>query len=286
MEQSGQLHRSGRLPDFLIIGAAKCGTTALSEYLRAHPEIFVGSQKEIQFFSRDYHRGVDWYAAHFDSAESFQVAGEASPQYTQFPLVGGVAQRVYDKVPRARLIYLVREPLARIVSHYAMIRGMGHETRSIDEAIRADHSLIDMTRYRTQVDQYLQFFPREQILVLDADALLRRRLQTFAQVCTFLGVDPEFQPEVLEKEVAVGGVTRTQPGRWFSLSQPILHSTRVSQLIPLGVKLRAVRWRRRHIAVSQLSPSDDTVRLVRSQLADEMRGIAELMDSAPDWARS
>lgn len=119
----------GRLPDFIVVGATKAGTTSLDQYLAMHPQIHMARPKEPRFFtvgnpSSNYHRGVAWYRGLFRSERL--CCGETSPQYTHWPTRSGVVERMHALVPKCRLIYLVREPWARIRSHYYMNLSTGN----------------------------------------------------------------------------------------------------------------------------------------------------------------
>src|SRR5438309_2284856 len=106
------------LPNLIVIGAARCGTTSLHKYLAAHPEIAMSREKELSFFveEKNWSRGLGWYAAQFGAQAP--VRGESSPAYSAFPLYRGVPERMARTVPDAKLVYLVRDPIARIASHY------------------------------------------------------------------------------------------------------------------------------------------------------------------------
>lgn len=190
------------LPNLLVVGAAKCGTTSLHRYLAAHPEIQMSPAKELRFFQDPDCLGkLDGYAGFFDA--SSPVRGEATPAYSAYPLLPGVPERMRDAVPDARLIYLVREPVERAVAAYAEARSNDKEPRSVDEALgRGDdpyNPYIAQSRYAMQVERYLRVFPREQLLVLDHDDLLRRRAETLRRVFRFLGVDESFTSERFEQ---------------------------------------------------------------------------------------
>lgn len=145
-EDSGR-SRPGVLPNLIVIGAMKCGTTALHRYLDLHPEVAMSEPKELNFFfgperldERDepaarsagnWHRGVGWYAMQFRPAP---VRGEASPGYTS-PSFPEAAERMARVVPEARLVYAVRDPVARAVSQYLHHRADGTERRPIEEAL-------------------------------------------------------------------------------------------------------------------------------------------------------
>jgi hypothetical protein len=181
-----------RLPNFVIIGAMKCGTTSLHSYLQEHPEVSVSRRKETNFFvaEKGWRRGLDWYLAQFDGRKP--VRGEASPNYTKFPVFAGVAARLKQMIPDARLIYIVREPVARLVSHYMHNVDKGRERRSL-AAVFSDcenNDYLDVSRYFMQLEQYLEHFAAEQILVLSLEGLSARPVETLRMVAQHIGADP------------------------------------------------------------------------------------------------
>jgi Sulfotransferase domain len=207
------------LPDFLILGAQKAGTTALYAYLRWHPEITGPSFKEVSFFDRHYARGERWYRAHLPARPRGLVArqrrgrwpavGEASPSYLFHPLA---PERVAALLPRARLIAVLRDPADRAFSHYQHEVALGREPLSFEDALAAEdermqgeveHMALDPSyfseawwnytyvtrgRYAEQLERWFAVFPREQLLVLFSDDLLRQPGETYARALAFLGV--------------------------------------------------------------------------------------------------
>jgi hypothetical protein len=190
------------LPNLIIIGAQKCGTSALHHYLQCHPDISMSTEKELNFFieHRNWSNGVAWYESWFTG--DARVHGEASPNYTNYPAVKGVPQRMHAIVPDAKLIYMVRHPLERIVSHYMHNRWSGLETRSITEALRGRHGglaedsrYIRRSKYFMQVAQFLEFFPQANIFITTQEELFKRRSETLRAVFRFLGIDDAFHSE-------------------------------------------------------------------------------------------
>lgn len=129
------------LPNFIIIGAMKCGTTSLHFYLNQHPQIFMSQKKELNFFSRYWDFGVDWYSSKFPNKENM-ICGEASPSYSKFQVWPNVPQRIHAIIPHAKIIYLVRNPIERIRSQYVHFYSSDKENRSLELAIKEDLSLI------------------------------------------------------------------------------------------------------------------------------------------------
>lgn len=188
-----------RLPDFLIIGAAKSATQTLYDYLRRHPQVFVSTPKEIEYFSRDenYALGLEWYASHFDAARPDQSCGEASTTYSDYPRFPEAASRIFKTIPACKLIYLMRHPVERAYSFYRQrIRNaqlMGHQlevTRTFEQSLHDDVSILSASLYMLQIEQYLACFPRESLLFLLMEDLIQYPSQTLTKICQFLGVDP------------------------------------------------------------------------------------------------
>lgn len=191
------------LPNFLIIGAMKCGTTSLYRYLQAHPQVFMPRVKELDFFSAElnWQRGWPWYERQFAAAHPEALAlGEASTSYTKYPRYKGVPQRIAHYLPTIRLIYIVRDPLQRIRSHYQHNVALGEERRPIERALEENPAYIDFSRYAMQLEQYLEYFGREQILVITAESLKSKRTEVVQRVVTFLELDPSRLDSDLEEE--------------------------------------------------------------------------------------
>ncbi|TML26168.1 MAG: sulfotransferase domain-containing protein [Actinobacteria bacterium] len=222
------------LPDFLILGAQKAGTTALYAYLRWHPQITGPSFKEVSFFDRHYARGERWYRAHLPVRRK-GVVGEASPSYLFHPLA---PERVARMLPNARLIALLRNPVDRAFSHYQHEVALGREQLSFEEALAREdermqgevermlrdaayfsHAWWNYTyaargRYAEQLERWFEAFPREQVLVLLTDELAADTAGAYRRVLDFLGVDVlelDAYPRIFEREY--GGMdpaTRTR----------------------------------------------------------------------------
>ena len=188
------------LPNLLIIGAQKAATTSLHVYLDAHPHVFMSRTKELNFFAGPgwaWDRGRAWYEDQFPVAAA--VRGESSPSYTAYPMVSGVPQRIHDLIPDTKLIYLVRDPVDRMVSQYIHVVGGGRERRTLREILAApdfaQSGYVMKSRYAFQLEQYLPLFDRDRILVLGQEELLADRRRVLGSVFRFLGVDPALAPE-------------------------------------------------------------------------------------------
>jgi len=214
------------LPDFLILGAQKAGTTALYSYLRRNPSIIGPSWKEVSYFDRHYARGEAWYRGNFPNKARTRgkLVGEASPSYLFHPLG---PQRVRELVPDARLVALVRDPVDRALSHYQHEVALGREPLSFEDALAAEDERLRgevermvtdpryfsrewwsntykaRGRYGEQLERWLEVFPREQLLIVPSDDLAAEPAKTHARVLDFLGAPPqrlEAYPRVYERE--------------------------------------------------------------------------------------
>jgi hypothetical protein len=179
----------GALPNLVIIGAGKSGTTSLHRYLDLHPDVSMSRRKELQFFTREHWRDqVDWYRAQFETSAA--VRGESSPTYSVNPTLGDVPARMHALIPDARLLYIVRDPVERLLAHWVEWVHVTYERRSLGESL-ADYAsplnpYVAASRYSHQLDWFCARYDERQILVLDQHELLERRAETLDQVFAFL----------------------------------------------------------------------------------------------------
>jgi len=182
------------LPTFVVIGAMKAGTVSLSHYLDEHPDLFLGHGGrfgEPNFFvaEQNWPRGRSWYESLFEGAGSAAARGECSPCYAMAPLFCGVPERMAQVVPDARLVYLVRDPIARMQSMYLHQVSAGRERRRPEAALLDDHYLAP-SQYGFQLAAFLDHFDRGQVLVIASELLRDRPRDALSEVFAHLGVDP------------------------------------------------------------------------------------------------
>lgn len=179
-------------PNFLIIGAARSGTTSLFKYLEKHPDIFMSEIKEINFFSNEkyWRKGVGWYEQHFSEATQ-KCIGEASTSYTSHPSLSKAPERIFKYMPDAKLIYVVRDPIDRFISHYLHRVTRGLESREITSIINnhQDDFLLTQGKYYLQLQQYLEHFPIEHIKLLSIENLKNNPAETVRSIYKFLDID-------------------------------------------------------------------------------------------------
>lgn len=177
------------LPHFLIIGAMKAGTTTLYDDLLKQPGVAMPPEKEPEDLVNDHvltDAGTRTYARRFTGLSG--LLGEASTAYTKRPDFTGTPQRAHTLLgPELKLIYLLRDPVARMVSQYKHEYGMERETRPLNEALREEASYRDYSRYSWQLEPWLAQFGETNVLVLHFEEYVAKRREGLQQVCDFLG---------------------------------------------------------------------------------------------------
>lgn len=182
-------------PRFFVIGAQKSGTSTLHAHLDAHAEISMPRPKEVNFFLPWVYRpdGVSWYESHF--RDDGLLHGEAAPEYTNHPVSAGVAERIHAHVPDARLIYIMRDPVERLVSHWQHAYARGIVDLELPElyhwAVFPRSDYVNRSRYWLQLAPFRAEFPDTSILLLTLEELRADPAETMRRVFTFLGVSPD-----------------------------------------------------------------------------------------------
>jgi sulfotransferase family protein len=228
------------LPDFIILGAQKCGTTSLHHYLRQHPQLVSSPyRKEIHFFDGGvnskldiFEKGETWYRAHFPAREatgSAQKTFEASPVYIFNPLV---AKRIAGLIPEARLIIILRNPTDRAISHYFHERKLNREPLPMLDAMHAEeerlkpvlesrnykderfihYSYKSRGRYHEQIKRYFDYFPKANIFIADSRELLTEPRNMLRRLFEFLEVDPGFTVKDLKPLNVAANKVGAAPG--------------------------------------------------------------------------
>jgi Sulfotransferase family len=274
------------LPDFVIIGAAKAATTSLARYLGAHPEIFMAESKEVNYFSFHHDAGPDWYESHFEAAAPGQRIGEASPQYTRHPAIPHCAERMAETIPKAQLIYSVREPIGRIRSHYRMRVERGQEDRTFDRAVRDDPMYLDATRYAFQLGRYLDRYDRDRVLVVSSERLLTDRASELRRVLEFLEVDPSHEPDDLDEEFH-SGHARTAPLAPYRWLRSVVRRTPLPRLMSSRAKQEINQRVSRPFRPDELDLALETQAWIWSELDDDLRRLRSLVGPDFDlWGRA
>ncbi len=215
--------RMRRLPDFIIIGAQRSGTSSLYYYLTQHPHVLRASRKEQHYFDHLYPRGVDWYRSQFPYRNEGAITGEATPAYLLFP---HTAKRIHQLLPNTRLIVLLRNPVERAISQYYLEVRHRNETLPLEQALAQEESRLAgeiekmaadenyySQHYRVysyklrgiyvdQIKRYHEHFDPAQMLILSSEKFFADTPGTLKTVFSFLGVDPDWMPsDLIQKNI-------------------------------------------------------------------------------------
>lgn len=254
-----------RLPNFIIIGAAKSGTTTLYQYLDRHPQIFMSNPKEPNFFAsdRNYARGIDWYAELFQTAKADQIVGEASTPYTHQLHLPDVPQRIFQTVPDVKLIYIMRHPVDRAYSQYLqqikIFQSRNYKAdlegfkipETFEELLARGNQTIEAADYMEQIDvlaasnyqeiinRYLQFFHRDSCLFLLFKDLIHEPAKIVDQICDFLEIDRATE---LMQQTQIKANVSAQHKEWYlrsRLTAPLKEVpglNRIASLLPQEIR--------------------------------------------------
>lgn len=245
-------------PDFIIIGAMKCGTSSLYHYLSIHPEVEMSEIKELDYFvaENNFDKGEEWYSAQF--TREGKIHGEASPNYSKAHFFKKVPERMHALVPDVKLIYLVRDPVERIISHYTHNYGEGRENRSLHEVLAnlEDNHYVACSRYYWQLEHYLEFYDADQILVVPTNELRNQRRVTLQCIFDFIGVDASFyDPAYDSVKHQTNQKLKKSHLSWYILSSPGIKT--LKGLIPDAVKDPIKRMTRSKVEKPEMDPKDE-----------------------------
>ncbi len=301
----------GRMPDFFVVGHAKCGTTALYEALKQHPEVFLPDLKEPYFFIPEVRREERWalfdaprtleeYLALFAPATENQRVGEVSPHYIWSDTA---APGIAAAQPEARIIAILREPTSflrslhihllksHIETETSLRRALALEDsrrqgRSIPRSSRWPRLLLysEHVRYADQLRRFYDLFPSERILVLVYEDFRRDNRATLAAVQRFLALDEESALEVSESNTTAQQVRR--PGLYSALHQLSMGHGRgggtlrsaIKALTPQGLRRRTLESTRHRLAIGDPVPPDEELAAeLRRRFKPEVIAVSELL---------
>lgn len=205
---------SRRLPDFIIIGAMKSATSTLHNQLSAQPGVFMSTPKEPNFFSDNevYQQGLGWYSGLFSYAGAADVCGESSTHYTKLPDYPDTIARLKAAVPHSKLVYLMRHPIDRLVSHYIHQWSEGVISCDINQAIDRYPELINYSRYGMQITPYLEEFGSGAVLPVFFDDLKKNKNRALNRVGEFIGC---LEPLIWIDDLDIDNVSNQRIRRFY-----------------------------------------------------------------------
>ncbi len=285
------------LPNFLVIGAQRAGTTLLHQLLATHPDVYVPSQrKELHYFDRYFERGDHWYAGYFpiERANRRYVAiGEVTPDYLAHPQA---PDRIHVTLQDCRLIAILRDPIDRAFSWYQYSRRNGDERRPFEHFIDEDQTAVEYGLYHKHLSRYWQLAPQHPFQVLIYEDLVADPLQAAQALASFLGLSRPFPDPtaLLAERVNTGPLPRHRGA--FALARHVggfLMRHDVNWPARMAKRLGVREWFGREGGVAALDAStrnrvstrflEDTMRLGRSldrNLADVWR-LGQVAGGAP-----
>ncbi len=196
-------NNNNNLPDFIGVGAMRCGTTWITDMLRSHPDIFIPAHfKELHFFDRYFDKGSDWYAANFSAKKPNQIAGEFTPSYLRDKQALSL---IFQTCPSAKLIISIRNPVKRAFSHYNFLKNGGNISNSFYDALfDKRYEILEAGLFGNQLQNCLKYFSRANIHVIIFDDIIDSPETVTSKLYEFLGVEEDHIPNKLTKKSNAG----------------------------------------------------------------------------------
>ena len=276
-------------PNLFVIGAMKSGTSSFHDYLGSHPEIFMSEVKEPCHFVPELRRsqGTDWYLNLFAKGQNCLYRGESSVVYTHLPDHPGVVERIEAFAPDAKFIYVMREPVARAVSHYwhCFQSNRVRESRQILDAFKTNHIYLDYSDYALQLKPFLERFGPNRVRAITLEELSTDKITVMHSIFRWLNVDPEAVPAVkLDTIRHITPRVVTKKIRWLSRFRHTGLWNTVGPWIPSSFR----RWGKRisePYSVDRSSvPMDEALQFVREQMAPRRQALEVLLNrDFPEW---
>jgi hypothetical protein len=231
-------------PDFIIIGAMKCGTSTLHDQLAAQRGVFMTTPKEPCYFSDDvvYARGPEWYASLFEAAAPGDLRGESSTHYTKLPTYPRTVERVRASLPDVKLVYVMRHPVERLVSQYIHEWSVGRVDGPIDDGVRILPELVDYGRYAMQLEPWINSFGFSAVLPMFAERLRTDPQGELERLARFIGLEEQarWDPALAERNRSDERLRRCA-WRDAVVGAPVLRSIRRG-LVPKRIRDRVRRF--------------------------------------------
>lgn len=187
------------LPNFLVLGTYRAGTTWLHEVLRQHPQVFLPPEKELMFFNRHYDRGIDWYERLYAGWSGQKAVGEICPTYLSSEVA---PERIAKDLPQARLIAILRRPGEQLASHYQLRKSRGILSGTLEQEIENDPVLLDTVLYHKHLERYCAAVGRERLHILFYDDLVGSPKKFLDGIYELLGIEAFYPPSMDLKENA------------------------------------------------------------------------------------
>lgn len=284
-------------PNTFLVGAMKSGTTYLAALMSEHPQVFFADPKEPSYFvapeqlrkiypwmwKKGIWRSESRYLDLFAAAGDAPIVAEGSTNYTKLPRLTGVAERLHRFDPDCRIIYLMRDPVERSISHYWFAARFENEERDLMTAIREDDLLQSVSDYASQLEPYFALFNRERIKCLTFEALRDNPRHTLAELWTWLGVDPTFEPASMGIARNVASSELKQVTRLRRVLRETAVYGRLKRFVPRTALDLARRVTSRTVSKNSLE-REDVVRYLRARQLEQVSRLETLLGRRfPEW---
>lgn len=289
---NGSMARStynlSRLPDFLIIGAMKAGTTTLWGDLRLQPEIFLPEEKEPGDLKNDAVLRADGmrnYARLFSGALSNQLCGEASTYYTMLPDISGVPERAAEVCGRKlKIIYVVRNPITRALSHHRHSFIGGDMPADINEAVVKDPRLINYSKYAMQLQPWLDVFGPQNIYVMKMEDYIAQRSTKMRELCEFLGIKIDVRVLEHPQKALNTKDDLVRLGRFAKqISENTFYRRTLRWVLPLSLRQKMVKRLGRVPGGYSGKPTCRTLQLIVNGVRDDCLRLAQIAGVSASW---
>lgn len=275
--------RPDLLPDFLIVGAMKCGTSTLQAQLAAEPGVFMTTPKEPNFFSDDdvFARGLGWYRGLFADAAPGDLRGEASTHYTKLPTHPRTLERMAPALEAPKIVYMIRNPVERAVSHYIHEWSEGRMGNDPVAEFARHPEMVEYGRYAMQVAPFVEHYGPDRVLLTSLERLKAEPGVELARIGRFLGLERtvRWKDELGAQNVSAERVRRL-PLQGLIVDNPVATALRRT-LVPKGLRTW-VRDRRR-IGERPELPADLRQRL-EAAFAEDREQLGRLFPGHPALA--
>jgi hypothetical protein len=275
------------LPDFVVIGAARAATTTMHAILDRIPSICMSTVKEPDFFVEQLNlkNGEGWYRSIFK--DPGKLCGEVSPNYSERDRFAGVAARLHRANPDAKIIYIVRDPIARTISHYNLYWLLGRDIGDPCDILENDDGriIVNVSKYAYQLEPYLDLFPTSQIKVLDFDDLRADPGQVIEDTCAFLGCQVS-----RETIAAVAGESKNSsetiselPSWWVRLNRMANNNHNPAlELVRKYAPIKSIKAAVKSVTSRREPPSFDTITIdrLKAELHDDAQALRNLTGRA------
>lgn len=296
-----------QLPNFLIVGFPKCGSTALHYYLNSHPDIYMPNQKELHFFTSDileklsagkgdkYVKGnqikdIESYKEQYVGSNGEKAIGDASPSYINYPEIA--IPRIKKTLGNPKIIILLRDPVKRAYSNYLHMVRENRETLSFYESLKAEErrrqkNYSDFwyyafnSTYLDKVKSYKDEF--DQVFILTQEELNRNVLETVQKIFTFLDVDSRYEPDNIDKRYNPGGVYKKNLITKLIFSQSGTREL-IKKIVPITPRLKHIKHRliKNYQTETPPIPVEAEDYLIKA-LKEDVEGLKDLGLSLEEW---